>query len=327
VLLVAFAFGAMLLVPTALGMHHYVVLTGSMTGTYDRGSIIFDKPVATTSLRVGDPITYSPPPGQTAHSQITHRINRIGHGRDGLPIFGTKGDNNRVQDPWTFRLPQPTQDKVVFHIPYAGYALGVLSDRKYRMFLIGIPALLVALSVIRGLFRDPREAEQSEAPGWGEGDIAEPIHDGQGPSADVTGVAPVFVTLGEDARPGARRACARAPRPAEARGPQIARLPVAERGPCEAPCDAAGSYDFLDERQPPSAAPRDAVAGVVALPPGAPAPSPRRRGAAARTASARGPRVIQLNVPQLHEARSRQRPLTARPPYLEAPSIEDGTTH
>ena len=33
-----------MLVPALLGFQRYVILTGSMTGTYDRGSIVFDRP-------------------------------------------------------------------------------------------------------------------------------------------------------------------------------------------------------------------------------------------------------------------------------------------
>ncbi len=36
-----------------------------MTGTYDRGSIVYDRPVPVSSLKVGDPITYDPPSGFT----------------------------------------------------------------------------------------------------------------------------------------------------------------------------------------------------------------------------------------------------------------------
>jgi len=54
---------AVMLVPALLGYHRYVILNGSMTGTYDPGSIVFDKPVPVSMLKVGDVITYSPPPG------------------------------------------------------------------------------------------------------------------------------------------------------------------------------------------------------------------------------------------------------------------------
>jgi signal peptidase len=224
VLLIAFAFGAMLLVPTALGMHHYVILTGSMTGTYDRGSIVFDRPVPTAGLRVGDVITYSPPPGQTAHSQVTHRIHRLRHGRDGLRIYQTKGDANLVQDPWTFQLPQPTQDKVVFSVPYAGFGLGVISDRHYRMFLVGIPALLVALSVLRGLWRDSSEQARLNTPGWG--DIGELAHDADPiPAGDIDAAA-VFVALAYPATAPAGGRTAATRRPVVARGPLVPELQV-----------------------------------------------------------------------------------------------------
>jgi hypothetical protein len=50
----------LMLVPAALGFHRYIILTGSMTGTYDRGSIVYDLPVPVSQLKVGDPITYDP---------------------------------------------------------------------------------------------------------------------------------------------------------------------------------------------------------------------------------------------------------------------------
>jgi signal peptidase len=221
-LLVAFAFGAMLLIPTALGMHHYVILTGSMTGTYDRGSIIFDRPVPTDELSVGDAITYSPPPGQTAHSQVTHRIYRLTRGRDGNRVYQTKGDANIIPDPWKFRLPQPTQDKVIFHVPYAGFGLGVLSDPHYRRLLLGIPALLVIFGVLRGLWRDAGE-EERRTPGWG--DIGEVVHAGGAPPlAGDPEPAAVFVTLPlRGAAPGVAPPPATR-REAVARGPRV--LPV-----------------------------------------------------------------------------------------------------
>ena len=39
------------LVPALLGYQRYVITSGSMTGTYDRGSLVFDKVVPTSSLR------------------------------------------------------------------------------------------------------------------------------------------------------------------------------------------------------------------------------------------------------------------------------------
>ena len=35
-------FGALLIAPSLLGWERYVIVSGSMTGTYDRGSLVFD---------------------------------------------------------------------------------------------------------------------------------------------------------------------------------------------------------------------------------------------------------------------------------------------
>jgi signal peptidase I len=150
-----FAIAGVMLVPAALGYHRYVILTGSMTGTYDPGSIVFDKPVPTPTLKVGDPITYAPPPGASPnHKLVTHRIWKVVPGPNGQRAFITKGDANEREDNWKFTLPQPTQDKVQFHIPYVGYVFMFLQVREFRTALIGLPALGMALWLILGLWRD-----------------------------------------------------------------------------------------------------------------------------------------------------------------------------
>ena len=145
---------AIMLIPAVLGVHRYVILTGSMTGTYDRGSIVFDRPVPVAELKVGDPITYSPPPGFTSQTRVTHRIWRIVRGPDGQRVFRTKGDANKAPDVWKFTLTRPTQDRVIFHIPYVGYVFTLLSLRNFRMVLIGVPAVLIGLFFVFGLWRD-----------------------------------------------------------------------------------------------------------------------------------------------------------------------------
>ena len=153
-----FGIAALMVVPAALGLHRYVILTGSMTGTYDPGSIVFDKQVPTSSLEVGDAITYAPPPGMSPnHELVTHRIVRISPGRGRQRVYQTKGDANKTADRWKFMLPANEQDKVVFSLPYAGYIFAVLGVPQFRMALIGAPALLVALWIVIGMWRDAGE--------------------------------------------------------------------------------------------------------------------------------------------------------------------------
>ena len=49
-------------------------------------------------------------------------------------------------------LIQPTQARYVFKIPYLGYFLALLSIRQVRMLLIGLPALLIAISLLWSLW-------------------------------------------------------------------------------------------------------------------------------------------------------------------------------
>jgi signal peptidase I len=111
---------AVMLGPAILGFHRYVILTGSMTGTYNRGAIVFDRQVPVPSLKVGDHITYNPPPGFTSQVRVTHRLWSIHLGVNGERVFRTKGDANARPDIWNFTLNHPMQDEVAFHVPELG---------------------------------------------------------------------------------------------------------------------------------------------------------------------------------------------------------------
>ena len=99
-----------MLLPSLFGWQRYAIVSGSMTGTYDRGSLVLDEVVPVGDLRVGDVITYMPPAGAGPDHLITHRIAWIGRDGSGPRIYRTKGDANAAADPWTFRLerrPRP----------------------------------------------------------------------------------------------------------------------------------------------------------------------------------------------------------------------------
>ena len=146
-----------MLVPAALGYQRYVIVSDSMTGTYDRGSLVYDRVVPTAGLRVGDVITYEPPRGAGPEGRVTHRIFSIGRDRQGRSVYRTKGDANAAPDPWEFTLNEGRQARVVLGVPYVGYAFAALSIRQVRMLVIGLPALLVAFSLLAGLWREAGE--------------------------------------------------------------------------------------------------------------------------------------------------------------------------
>jgi signal peptidase len=153
----AFALAAMMLIPALLGYERYVVTGGSMTGSIDRGSIVFDKPVPVADLKVGDVITYKPPPDAHVSGLVTHRIVWVGRDAHGGRAFRTKGDANASPDSWHFTLHAPTQARVVAHVPLVGYALAALGSRNVRMLVIGLPALMIGIAVAVRLWRDPED--------------------------------------------------------------------------------------------------------------------------------------------------------------------------
>ena len=157
----AVALAAAVLVPALLGFQRYVITSGSMTGTYDRGSLVFDRVVATASLRAGDVITFRPP-GHPAF--VTHRIASV-RTTAGQRVFTTKGDANRVADAGgAIALHDARQARVAFHLPYLGYGIATLSERKVRMIVIGVPALFIALAAMAGLWRDSTPEPRSTHP-------------------------------------------------------------------------------------------------------------------------------------------------------------------
>jgi signal peptidase I len=158
---VALVLALAVLVPALLGFQRYVITSGSMTGTYDRGSLVFDRVVSTSSLKAGDVITFRPP-GQAG--LVTHRIVSL-RVVGGQRVFTTKGDANRTADVWgPLTLHDARQARVAFHVPYVGYGIAALSDRRVRMVVSGLPALLIALSTLAGLWRDTSPEARASRP-------------------------------------------------------------------------------------------------------------------------------------------------------------------
>ena len=151
--------GAAWLVPTLLGYSRYVITSGSMTGTYDKGSIVFEKNVPVADLTVGDVITYMPPASSGVDHLVTHRIYRIQPAQGGGSLFTTKGDHNPAPDPWHFQLTAKRQGVVQFGVPYAGWIFIELAKKNVRMLVIGLPASLIGLVALGQLISGIRRGD------------------------------------------------------------------------------------------------------------------------------------------------------------------------
>jgi signal peptidase len=144
-----------ILLPGLLGLQRYIITGGSMTGSIPKGAVVYSRVVPVTDLKSGDVITFTPPGMSGA---VTHRIIAVEEGPEGQPAFSTKGDFNEAADPWNpVVLNEPVQARYAFHVPLLGYLLAALSARSVRIALIGLPALLIALSLLWSLWRDAGE--------------------------------------------------------------------------------------------------------------------------------------------------------------------------
>jgi len=147
------------LVPPLLGYQRFVVVGGSMEPTIHRGSVIFDEIVPVEDLRPGDVITFVPP-GHTTPS--THRIVSRELDAERSWLFRTKGDANAAPDAQPFVLERPVQARVAFVIPYLGHLFMALGTQTVRMALIVVPAVLIALWMLAGVWRDAGRLVQQE---------------------------------------------------------------------------------------------------------------------------------------------------------------------
>lgn len=163
-LLVATVAGLAYLAPTLLGYERYVITGGSMTGTIDKGSVVFEKREPVADLEVGDLITYLPPADSGVSTLVTHRIVTVGTADDGAPRFRTKGDANPLPDPWTFSLTAADQPVVRYHVPHVGWLMIALADRDVRVLALGVPAgaiaLLSAVQLVGALRSGRRERQE-----------------------------------------------------------------------------------------------------------------------------------------------------------------------
>jgi signal peptidase I len=155
------------ILPSLFGYHRYVIMGGSMTGTFNIGSIVFEKTTPVKDLKVGDVITYLPPADSGVPNLVTHRIVKIRpNAKTGGYVFRTKGDHNPQRDPWKFELTGAVQPKVQFGVPYAGFFFIALANRDTRMKVIGVPAALIALFSLAEIGRAvrPQRKVQTSVP-------------------------------------------------------------------------------------------------------------------------------------------------------------------
>lgn len=134
----AVALVVLLLLSSALpipgGVKTFVVQSGSMEPEIGTGSVVIVKPAK--SYAVGDVITFGP--RSKTKSPTTHRIVEVK--ADGN--FVTRGDANNAEDMRTVSRYEVI-GKVLFSVPYIGYAVAAAQKPWGFVAIVVIPAVII----------------------------------------------------------------------------------------------------------------------------------------------------------------------------------------
>lgn len=129
------------------------VLSGSMEPAIKTGSIVMVKPVS--DYKVGDVITFGP--NTKAKPPTTHRIIEVKN-ENGIISYITKGDANNATDMREVRRNEII-GRVIFAVPYAGYAVAT-ARKPYGFFLIiVVPALLIIIDEVKNIWLEIKKAK------------------------------------------------------------------------------------------------------------------------------------------------------------------------
>ena len=142
--------------PRFLPYQTFAVLSGSMQPTIPVGAVIIDIPVASSSIKPGNIITFARP--DRPSEMVTHRVvDVVGSANGGY--FLTKGDANGTTDYWHVQATGTTL-RTVFDLPWLGYPLVYMQTPLGRVITVILPAMILAFLFLQEIWR-PRQPEAS----------------------------------------------------------------------------------------------------------------------------------------------------------------------
>jgi signal peptidase I len=143
--------------PLALGARSMVVRSGSMTPAIRTGDVVVVRPIAPGEAKVGDIVTFQDPDG--SGRLLVHRVRAIVRHRN-HDSFTTQGDANTTREHWNVPV-DGTIGTVAYRVPLLGFAVSWISAPVGRVGLIIAPALLLAASLLLGIWRPRLGTEDS----------------------------------------------------------------------------------------------------------------------------------------------------------------------
>lgn len=127
------------------------VLSGSMQPDIKMGSVVAVKPA--NDYKIGDVITF----GEMSKTKTptTHRIYEI-KVIGSEPVYITKGDANNAPDQKEISQ-KDIIGKVLFDVPYVGYAVESAKKPLGFMLIIIVPAVIIIYDEIRKIVKEVRK--------------------------------------------------------------------------------------------------------------------------------------------------------------------------
>lgn len=132
------------------------VLSGSMEPAIKTGSVIAIKP--SDNYKIGDIITF----GEMSKTKTptTHRIYDM-RVQEGKPVYITKGDANNAPDQKEI-LPEEIIGKVLFSVPYAGYAVDTAKKPWGFALIIIVPAAVIIIDEAKKIWREMKRLKDKK---------------------------------------------------------------------------------------------------------------------------------------------------------------------
>lgn len=125
------------------------VLSGSMEPAIHTGSVVIVKPA--DNYKINDIITF----GKTKKTPTTHRIHDI-KVNVGKPIYITKGDANNAPDSREISDSEVI-GKVLFSVPYVGFAISTAKKPWGFIFIIIIPTIIIISGEIKKIWIEAKK--------------------------------------------------------------------------------------------------------------------------------------------------------------------------
>ena len=122
------------------------VISGSMQPAIKMGSVVMVKPVS--DYKIGDVITFGP--YTRTKAPTSHRIYDI-KVQGGEPVYITKGDANNAPDAREIKK-EDILGKVLFSVPFVGYAVDFAKKPMGFALIIIVPAALIIFDEAKKIF-------------------------------------------------------------------------------------------------------------------------------------------------------------------------------